>query len=38
VIVLLCGGDTSTQERDIRQAHEIANDWRTREANNDQDN
>jgi putative addiction module killer protein len=37
VIVLLCGGDKSTQEKDIRQAHEIANDWRTREQNDGQE-
>jgi putative addiction module killer protein len=36
LIVLLCGGDKSTQVRDIRQAQEIANDWRTRKENDDQ--
>ena len=36
LIVLLCGGDKSTQVRDIKQAHEIANEWRTREENDGQ--
>lgn len=28
LIILLCGGDKSTQDRDIRKAKEIASDWR----------
>ncbi len=28
LIVLLCGGDKSTQERDIKKAKEIAKEWR----------
>ncbi len=28
VIVLLTGGDKSTQDADIRQAHQIAAEWR----------
>ena len=28
LIVLLCGGDKSTQDRDIRQAKALANEWR----------
>ena len=28
VILLLTGGDKSTQDADIRQAHQIAADWR----------
>jgi putative addiction module killer protein len=27
LIVLLCGGDKSTQQRDIDKAHEIAEEW-----------
>ena len=30
VVLLLCGGDKSTQSRDITRAHELANDWRGR--------
>jgi len=33
LIVLLCGGDKSSQDRDIEQAHRIAEEWR----NDDQD-
>jgi putative addiction module killer protein len=32
-IVLLCGGDKSGQDRDVEQAHQIAEEWR----NDDQD-
>ena len=28
LIVLLCGGDKSTQTKDIEKAHEIAKDWK----------
>lgn len=28
LIVLLCGGDKSTQDKDIRKAKEITSDWR----------
>lgn len=28
LIVLLCGGDKSTQAKDIEKAHEIAKDWK----------
>ena len=30
VVVLLCGGDKSSQARDIKQAHSIAVEWRER--------
>lgn len=30
VVVLLCGGDKSSQQADIRQAHEFAADYRMR--------
>ena len=28
LIVLLCGGDKSTQQRDIEKAYEIAKEWK----------
>jgi putative addiction module killer protein len=28
LIVLLCGGDKSTQKKDIEKAHEIAKEWK----------
>ena len=30
LVLLLCGGDKSTQSRDIKRAHELATDWRGR--------
>ena len=30
IVVLLCGGDKDSQERDIRQAKELAGDWKVR--------
>lgn len=27
LILLLCGGDKSTQQRDIERAHQIAQEW-----------
>lgn len=30
VILLLCGGDKSTQRRDIERAHQLARQWRER--------
>ncbi|MBD8650924.1 MULTISPECIES: type II toxin-antitoxin system RelE/ParE family toxin [Rhizobium/Agrobacterium group] len=28
VVVLLCGGDKSSQQRDIAEAKRLANEWR----------
>lgn len=28
LVVLLCGGDKSTQQKDIEKAHELAEQWR----------
>ncbi|UTT62579.1 type II toxin-antitoxin system RelE/ParE family toxin [Microcella humidisoli] len=28
IVLLLCGGDKSTQSRDIRRAHRVAEQWR----------
>ena len=28
LVVLLCGGDKATQDKDIKQAHRIAEEWR----------
>ncbi len=36
VIVLLCGGDKSTQGDDIKRAHVIAEAWRNREQSDEQ--
>lgn len=35
IILLLCGGDKSTQQKDIDQAHELAKEWRA-ERNTDE--
>ncbi|EPT5086688.1 type II toxin-antitoxin system RelE/ParE family toxin [Salmonella enterica subsp. enterica] len=29
LVILLCGGDKSTQKKDIRQAKDIAHQWRS---------
>jgi putative addiction module killer protein len=31
LILLLCGGDKSTRQRDIKRAHEIAQEWKNNE-------
>jgi putative addiction module killer protein len=28
LILLLCGGDKSTQQKDIKKAHKLADEWR----------
>ncbi len=30
-VLLLCGGDKSTQQKDITQAHQLADEWRSEE-------
>lgn len=39
LILLLCGGDKSTQQKDIDKAHRLADEWRrdTKEASDEQD-
>lgn len=32
IIILLCGGDKSTQEKDIETAKRLANEWREKSA------
>lgn len=35
IVLLLCGGDKSTQSNDIAKAHQLAADWLTKEADHD---
>ncbi|MDO5627817.1 MAG: hypothetical protein Q4G43_05780 [Mobilicoccus sp.] len=35
VVLLLCGGDKSTQSSDITKAHQLAADWLTQEGDYD---
>lgn len=35
VVLLLCGGDKSTQREDIAKAHHLAAEWRVMEDNHD---
>lgn len=35
VILLLCGGDKSTQRNDITKAHQLAADWHRKEGGHD---
>lgn len=35
IVLLLCGGDKSTQSSDIIKAHQLAADWHTKEDDHD---
>lgn len=35
LILLLCGGDKATQQTDINQAHALADEWRSQETDDD---
>jgi len=35
LILLLCGGDKSTQSRDVEKAHQLADEWRSEEDEDD---
>lgn len=35
VVLLLCGGDKSTQQKDIAKAHKLAADWRSKKDDDD---
>ncbi|WP_370586142.1 type II toxin-antitoxin system RelE/ParE family toxin [Tessaracoccus sp. MC1679] len=37
LVLLLCGGDKSTQQQDIEKAHQLAADWRSREDDDDEE-
>lgn len=35
IVLLLCGGDKSTQSSDITEAHQLASDWLAKEEDHD---
>lgn len=37
LVLLLCGGDKSTQHKDIQRAHQLAADWRSQEDDHDEE-
>lgn len=37
VVLLLCGGDTSTQQHDIERAHQLAAEWGSEEEEDGED-
>ncbi len=37
LVLLLCGGDKSTQQQDIEKARQLAADWRSREDDYDEE-
>lgn len=36
LVLLLCGGDKSTQQTDINRAHELADEWHQEDSNDNQ--
>lgn len=36
LVLLLCGGDKSTQQTDINRAHELADEWHQEDGNDNQ--
>ena len=37
LVLLLCGGDKSTQQADIERAHHLADEWRSEEDDDDEE-
>lgn len=37
LVLLMCGGDKSTQQKDIEKAHELADKWRAERAQDGDD-